>query len=95
MASNSKKINKMNMVNEKISLISNDEDVLGLNIAIATERVRAKIAKWAQLKELEAVERENYEIAALYRDAMNRNELYVRRVALNGEFADFELVEMA
>ena len=85
----------MNMVNEKISLISNDEDVLGLNIAIATERVRAKIAKWAQLKELEAVERENYEIAALYRDAMSKNELYIRRVALKGEMADFELVEMA
>jgi hypothetical protein len=82
--------NTSNM-NEKISLISNDEDVLGLNIAIATERVRAKIAKWAQLKELEAVEREDYEAAARYRDAMDRGELYIRRVAVNGEMADFEL----
>jgi hypothetical protein len=85
--------NKINYtMNEKISLISNDEDVLGLNIAIATERVRAKIAKWAQIKEREAVEREDYENAARYRDAMNRGELYIRRVALNGEIADFELV---
>jgi hypothetical protein len=59
--------------------LTQDPEVLGLNLSAATPRVLDLISKWALKQELEAVESENYEDAAKYRDILKCDKIFVRK----------------
>jgi hypothetical protein len=75
-----------------INLTSVEDNRLVININAVTNSAKELFVKWAALKEREAVEREDYESAAKYRDIFSQPTVTVTRVALNNEIEDFEIV---
>jgi hypothetical protein len=68
-----------------------DPDVLGLNIANATPKVRELIGKWALKEELKAAEEERFEDAIKYRDILKSKTVFVRKIDNGFEILEYVL----
>lgn len=64
---------------KEIEVLAKDQEVLGLNIKMAQSQTLDFITHWVKNQENLALQDENYELAAKYRDALKYDLIFVRK----------------